>query len=301
MYCIYKAQSKINGKIYIGKTNNFNKRRNEHLSDCRTGHQLFSRALHKYGDDAFEWSIIEHNIPTLEAANDREKFWIKHHNSYYKWENSNGYNMTVGGDGGSCWNIRRVAAYDTNGDMLQCFESLTECASHYGIAGTSDISRVCDRDNALCNGMMFKYYDDKPKTHIEPYQKPKSTKCVPIYQLDLNGRIIARYDSISDAEAKGFRHTGIIGCANKRYKQSEGYIWRYEEDLQSSIGMAVEPMQSYAGQYIKQYTVDGQFIKQYNSCAEAARQNNISSYKLIHKALNSETHFSCGFKWCKSV
>ena len=59
MHYIYKVTNKINGKIYIGQTNNFEKRKREHLLDKRTNHQAFKRALNKYGFDGFDWEIID--------------------------------------------------------------------------------------------------------------------------------------------------------------------------------------------------------------------------------------------------
>ena len=75
VYCIYKVTNKINNKVYIGKTKDFERRKKEHLAH-KTNH-LFSRALHKYGEDSFLWEIIEADINTVEEASDREKFWIK--------------------------------------------------------------------------------------------------------------------------------------------------------------------------------------------------------------------------------
>lgn len=298
MYCIYKVTNKIDGKVYIGKTNNLPKRKNEHYNDARRIH-LFSRALHKYGKDNFTWEVVEHSLKTLEEANDRERYWIKECRSYFRWKNSNGYNMTEGGDGGSCWNIKKIAAYDKRGKLLAVFESVTEAAEFYGISGTTSISRACDNTEMTCNGMMFVSFDDVPKPEIEPFHRESKRK-VPIYQLDLNGNIVKQYPSITEACQAEFRRSGILGCANGRYKQSDGFIWRYEKNLRDSVGQSIEPVNSLKGKYILQFTLDGQFVRKYNSCAEAARQNGIPNYKIIHKALNSETHYSSGYKWYRN-
>lgn len=298
MYCIYKVTNKADGKVYIGKTNNLPKRKNEHYNDTRNLH-LFSRALHKYGKDNFTWEVLEHSLKTLEDANVRERYWIKKYRSYFKWKNSNGYNMTKGGDGGSCWNIKRVASYDKDGKLLAAFESVTEAAEFYGISGTTSISAVCDNAERMCKDMMFASYGDVPRLEIEPFYR-ESKRRVLIYQLDLNGNIVKRHPSITEACQAGFRRSGILGCANGRYKQSDGFIWRYEKDLNDSVGKPLEPINSLVGKYILQFTLDGQFVRKYNSCAEAARQNGVPNYKSIHKALTSETHNSSGYKWYRS-
>ena len=207
--------------------------------------------------------------------------------------------MTKGGDGGSCWNIKKVATYNKDGQLLAVFESVTECAEYYGISGTTSISAVCNNNTRTCSGMMFVSFDDVPCLTITPYSK-RNRRNVPIYKLDLTGNIIKRYSSISEACKEGFLRSGIIGCANGTYKQSNGFIWRYEKDIAASIGKPMEPMNSLKGKYILQFTYNGQIIFKKKSWADAARKNEISSYKLIHKALDTETHYSSGFKWYRS-
>lgn len=97
---IYKVTNLVNGKIYIGQTKqDFYKRKRYHLFCLRNGCQfVFYRAMRKYGLDNFEWEIID------EAHNEKdiiqkEIYWIDFYKSYIYAENSNGYNMTIGGEG----------------------------------------------------------------------------------------------------------------------------------------------------------------------------------------------------------
>lgn len=86
---IYRAQNKINGKIYIGQTSNLSKRISCHL--C--GKTYFSDALRKYGVKSFDFSIVD-SADTKELLGEKEKYWIKSLNSMYP----NGYNLTSGGE-----------------------------------------------------------------------------------------------------------------------------------------------------------------------------------------------------------
>ena len=299
MYCIYKAVNKKNGKTYIGKTNNFEKRKREHFLDKRTN-SIFDRALRKHGDELFEWSILENHIPTLKAANEREQYWIKQYNAYFRWDDSNGYNMTCGGEGGNCWNVRKVAVYNLQGEYQATYGSLTECADALNIGGTSDISNACNDNTKQRHGYMFRYCEpnETPPNKIEPYHFDNGRK-VRICQLSLDGSLLRIYSGIVDAEKEGYRHTGILGCIKGRYRSSYGFQWCYEKDLQKHIGQKVEPI---IGTKIQQYTLDGQLVGEYNSCAEAARQNGweYKVYKNIHKALSTETHNCRGYVWLKS-
>lgn len=297
MYCIYKATNIVNGKVYIGKTNNFERRKWEHLN--RNTNHFFSRALQKYGYINFEWSILEDEIKTLEESNLRERYWIKSYNSYFRWPNSNGYNMTKGGDGGSDWNLKRVAAYTTSGELIASFDTVTKCTDHFGIQGTSSISHACDKMR-LCSGMMFRSFKEAPLEKIEPYkfENPKKKK---ICRLDLCGNLVEMYDGILNAEKQGYKHTGIIGCLKGRYKQSYGYQWCYAEELDYKIGVHVEPIKALGDMFIAQYSLEGKLIAKFCNCAEAARKVGAKSNKTIHKALSSKSHIAHGYKWLKGT
>lgn len=62
MGVIYRIVNTMNGKIYIGSTNNFEKRTRKHLLDLRKGKhhsQHLQRAFSKYGESAFEFEVME--------------------------------------------------------------------------------------------------------------------------------------------------------------------------------------------------------------------------------------------------
>jgi group I intron endonuclease len=96
MFYIYKYTHKINNKIYIGKTNNINRRKNEHLSKSKKiGNNHFNNAIKKYGMESF-------NLETIyECENEENAYKMEmHFISLYKSNNKQfGYNSTVGGEG----------------------------------------------------------------------------------------------------------------------------------------------------------------------------------------------------------
>lgn len=49
---VYKIENNINHKIYIGQTNNLERRIKEHRHDKRMNHPIYN-AIHKYGWDNF--------------------------------------------------------------------------------------------------------------------------------------------------------------------------------------------------------------------------------------------------------
>lgn len=95
MFCVYLITNEINGKVYVGYTNDFNRRMGQHKRETRW---LINKAIKKYGWDNFTKEILIDNIGTEKRAGDFEKNIIKTLSSNDK---NYGYNLTAGGDGGS--------------------------------------------------------------------------------------------------------------------------------------------------------------------------------------------------------
>lgn len=96
-YYIYKILNNLNNKIYIGKTNDLQKRWYNHVYCALVENEpyYFYNAIRKYGAKNFTLEIIE-ECGSEELALLREKYWIATLDS----NNRNiGYNMTSGGDG----------------------------------------------------------------------------------------------------------------------------------------------------------------------------------------------------------
>ena len=91
-WVVYKALNTITNKCYIGISRNFETRKQQHLLDAKRGTGFrFHESIRKYGEDAFEWSIID-TCETQEEAVEKEFKYVKLYNSYI-----NGYNDTKGG------------------------------------------------------------------------------------------------------------------------------------------------------------------------------------------------------------
>ena len=96
IYTIYQILNKVNQKVYIGITTRDNPidRWNEHLNDYSRLDFILYRAMRKHGIENFEFSVLE-QTDSLETLKKLEMRYIQEYNSC----GSNGYNMTLGGDG----------------------------------------------------------------------------------------------------------------------------------------------------------------------------------------------------------
>ena len=91
MIGIYKITNNINGKIYIGQSNNIQRRFSEHQTKGSASRIPVDIAIQKYGKENFSFEILE-ECP-VEELNIKETKWITYFNSI-----ENGYNCSPGGN-----------------------------------------------------------------------------------------------------------------------------------------------------------------------------------------------------------
>lgn len=91
MIGIYKIENLVNHKIYIGQSNNIQRRFKEHKTKGEKSHIPVDYAIKKYGVENFSFEVIEEC--SLDKLNERESYWIEYFKSY-----PNGYNCNVGGE-----------------------------------------------------------------------------------------------------------------------------------------------------------------------------------------------------------
>lgn len=90
---VYKITNKINGKKYIGITNNYKRRWSNHKC-CSDPSMVIAKAIKKYGQENFIFEVLYSGL-TIEQSEQKEKELIISENSLVP----NGYNVSKGGLG----------------------------------------------------------------------------------------------------------------------------------------------------------------------------------------------------------
>lgn len=138
---IYKITNLINNKIYIGQTiktveKRFNQHKNNYIKPYFSQIVLY-KAMKKYGIDNFSCEEIEE--VENKQLDEREKYWIKHYNSYY-----DGYNSTIGG--------RLVELYDWDvEDIIEKYHQLKSARKVAKIIGCdhNTIDRILNANQVI--------------------------------------------------------------------------------------------------------------------------------------------------------
>ena len=97
MIGIYKITNTVNGKVYIGQAQDIEERWKQHNREFLKEDSVIYLAMRKYGIENFSFEVLEEC--KKEELNEKEIYYIEKFNSYIHAENSNGYNMTIGGGG----------------------------------------------------------------------------------------------------------------------------------------------------------------------------------------------------------
>lgn len=81
--------------MYIGLSENIDKRYREHANGKDIKHSRIDRAIRKHGEDKFDLEIIEELPNDRTLLMEREAYWVSHYDTY---EDKNHFNLTPGGD-----------------------------------------------------------------------------------------------------------------------------------------------------------------------------------------------------------
>lgn len=94
VHYLYKITNLVNGKLYIGVTNNPTQRKAQHFTKVKKERPV-NKAVKKYGKESFTFEVL--CIGTRDYIYDLEQKAISAYNSLVT---GHGYNISVGGMGG---------------------------------------------------------------------------------------------------------------------------------------------------------------------------------------------------------
>lgn len=120
---------------------------------------------------------------------------------------------------------------------------------------------------------------------------PTYLTAIPVYQFDINGNLLYKYESISDC----IRKLGLKGetTLRKRIKESvlyKGYYWSFDEKIDISKYSIV-----YNTKPVYQYDMQGNLLNEYVSSRSVDKT--VISASTVQRACSQSPHYAKGFIW----
>jgi len=287
---IYKATDVTNGMSYIGQTYDMKSRRRLH-ERCRPEDDcFFHRALQAHGIDNFQWEIID-TADSCEEADKKEIEYISTLNTM----KPHGYNMRTGGQGGCMWNTKAIVCLTFDGEYVTRYRSAREAEIKGGFCN-SDVLLCCKGKMSRCQNRVFMYEEDYLKYGAKKYVKPEPKGMKHIVQCDLDGNLIKRFGSVTEASKElGILRTRISSALTGAAKTAGGYIFVYEENFPiKDLSKYVKKKKGHKVAQANPKT--GEIIKVFDRMSDAAREFG-GSHKHIHYVCDKPTRTAYGYKW----
>lgn len=272
---IYVIRNTLNDKVYIGKSVDYEKRIYEHkrrLINNNHDNIYLQRSWNKYGEDAFNFSLIEECEE--EYLNDREILYIKMFESNTI---NKGYNLTAGGDGATGYRHteetkKKLSEMQIGKKLpLRTIERIS--LAHKGKT-PKNINILIERNKAISKN---------------------------IIQINCNDESVKLWESIQEcARNLNIHATNIVKCLKGTYKTCSGNIFMYEEEFdQNDMNIAnliterSEKKRTVKG--IVKLTLDFEFVESYDSMKELESEGFVRQYLRLC-CINKKDSYK-GFKW----
>ena len=150
--------------------------------------------------------------------------------SYTKSKKIDKYNRL---NNGTPLRIRKIYKYDFSGKFLESYNSIVEAEKFTNIPAYR-ITSCANGQTKSAGGFLWSYLKEETLTPYKIYSgknisKDFSHKGKPVYQYDLDGRFIKKFNTIKEAadEIGKTKCSGISACCKNKQKSAYGYIWSY--------------------------------------------------------------------------
>lgn len=263
---IYKISNDINNLVYIGLTHKKPEERWDQHLNCANGlhGKMFDihKAIQQLGKEHFKFEVIETvELTTPTILQEREVYWISYYDSY-----KNGYNMTIGGEGGK-YTIDDVKLwYQLWQDGLMVNQIVEQTGA--------------SRDAIIDHLTLIPGWQEANQVRANKYsnQIASSARKISIDVYDLKGNFIKTYDSCQEAcHELGLDASSVSSClsTNSSVKRVKEYQIVYHNDKAPGVYGKTGSIP------IDQYDLQGNFLATYANAHDAARALGYKETKVV--------------------
>nr|DAO35045.1 MAG TPA: intron associated endonuclease [Caudoviricetes sp.] len=207
---VYKATNKINNKVYIGiTTKTLEHRKRIHIRDSKTKDTYFYRALRKYGENNFEWEIID-SAETMEELEELERYYINLYDSFNN--KKKGYNSTSGGH-----NLYEITDEERHNRSKRAKGKNNPM---YGVESPMKGKHFTEEHKSKISNSLKKSY----RPHVVGGSNPSAKKVINLDTKEI-------FETLTDASKKyGISRQMIGKVCNGHNKTAKGFRWAFIED-----------------------------------------------------------------------
>lgn len=258
---IYVIINLVNNKFYVGSSVDLWKRALKHFSNLRKGkhdNQHLQNSYNKYGKKYFIAVEIE-KVDNKDNLTKREQYWMDELDVCNK---EIGYNIlpkansTLGhkhseetkkrmskAKSNPSQEIRdkirqskfkKVVQLTTNGEFIKEWKSISHAGNELKFI-QGHISSCCCHTRQTHKGFMWVFYDEYilPDFNVDNLiKKHKTKRGLTTLQYDLDGNFIKEWHNAKIAANElNLNHVSITQCCTGEYKKSQGFIWKYAQEV----------------------------------------------------------------------
>lgn len=290
---IYCIENLVNGKKYVGQSNNIYCRWTHHkwcLNNKKHPNSYLQNAWNKYGENNFCFTILKQCDDKI--IDEQEKYYIQ---AYKTLIDTNGYNLDSGG------NKNKHHSKKTKIKMSK---------SAIGrIISEETRRKISMNRKGKASGINHHFYGKKLSAeHIQLLIKTSKESISGSNNYGARKVICINtqeiFDTIKEAEDKykyaGANSQNIGKCCNElrnysgKLPNGEELQWAYYEKgkIYTYIPLKLPPSNNMKP--VKQYDLDGNYITTYKSAREAERETGIG-YKMISRVCNGGRPYTHGY------